>query len=383
MRSECRSRRPARLRSSASRGAERLMSRVEISKGTCMPLSFSRTRGWAPNPSTLRDCPQIIASPGPSGVPPGGRRGSGVLPAGIEMEALGRSLPDRGPTPGRRRPPRPPCRRATIEPLQPLAAATPARFPRIGYQPSDRLEPTMVEAFKSPRFRVNFPFLQKLQGRVGKLASRLLLLLVPLVLLRACALTYIPPDSIGVRQVSYGLTEGSKGLQKEAVNPGYRREIAGYERIHTFPRDIQVVEFTNNPVESSLAHRQMSAINVPTVDGYPVDVDVTVLYRLIDPYKVASKFGFSKGYEESVVIRFTDFLVKRYLGELRAEQFYHEARLARVLALKAELARRMAQNGLKLVDVLIRQYDYPATFQSLTEQKKIQDQKVLANRELT
>jgi regulator of protease activity HflC (stomatin/prohibitin superfamily) len=240
----------------------------------------------------------------------------------------------------------------------------------------------MVETFKSPRFRVNFPFLQKLQGHFGKLTFRLLLLLALLVFLRACTLTYIPPDSIGVRQVSYGFTAGSKGLQKEAVNPGYRREIAGYERIHTFPRDIQVVEFTNNPVESSQAHRQMSAINVPTVDGYPVDVDVTVLYRLIDPYKVASKFGFSKGYEESVVIRFTDFLVKRYLGELRAEQFYHEARLARVLALKADLAQRMAPNGLKLVDVLIRQYDYPATFQSLTEQKKIQDQQVLANREL-
>jgi regulator of protease activity HflC (stomatin/prohibitin superfamily) len=240
----------------------------------------------------------------------------------------------------------------------------------------------MVEAFKSPRFRVNFPFLQKLQGHFGKLTFRLLLLLVPLVFLRACTLTYIPPDSIGVRQVSYGFTAGSKGLQKEPVNPGYRREIAGYERIHTFPRDIQVVEFTNSPAESSQAHRQMPAINVPTVDGYPVDVDVTVLYRLTDPYKVASKFGFSKGYEESVVIRFTDFLVKRYLGELRAEQFYHEARLARVLALKADLAQRMAPNGLKLVDVLIRQYDYPATFQSLTEQKKIQDQQVLANREL-
>ena len=118
----------------------------------------------------------------------------------------------------------------------------------------------MVEPFKSPRFRVNFPFLQKLQGRVGKLGFRLLLVLVPLVLLRACALTYVPPDSLGVRQVSYGLTEASKGLQKEAVTPGYRREIRGYERIHTFPRDIQVVEFTNNPVESSQAHRQMPAI---------------------------------------------------------------------------------------------------------------------------
>src|SRR5579872_211239 len=169
------------------------------------------------------------------------------------MDRRGRSLPDRGPPCRASTTPPAPCHRATIEPLLPLSDATPARFPRIGNQPSDRLEPTMVEPFKSPRFRVNFPFLQRLQGRVGKLGSRLLLLLVPLVFLRACALTYIPPDSIGVRQVSYGRKE-STGLRKEPVYPGYRREIRGYERIHTFPHDIQVVEFTNNPAESSLAH---------------------------------------------------------------------------------------------------------------------------------
>lgn len=237
----------------------------------------------------------------------------------------------------------------------------------------------MFESLKTPRFQLQSPFLQQLQGRIGKVGWRLLLLLVPLLLLRACLITYVPPNMVGVRQVSYG---PGKGLQKEIVGFGYRRQIAGYETIHTFPRDIQVVEFTNNPSETSELHRQMPAINVPTVDGYPVDVDVSVLYQLKDPYKVASKFGFGKGYEESVVIRFTDFLVKRYLGDLRAEQFYHEARLDKVRALKADLAQRMEPNGLVLNDVLIRQYDYPQTFQSLTEQKKIQDQKVLANREL-
>jgi regulator of protease activity HflC (stomatin/prohibitin superfamily) len=237
----------------------------------------------------------------------------------------------------------------------------------------------MFESLKSPRFRVQSPFLQQLRSRFGRLGFRLLLVLVPLFLLRACVMTYVPPGMVGVRQVSYG---PGKGLQKTPVIPGYHREIAGYEKIQTFPRDIQVVEFTNNPSESGAGHHQISAINVPTVDGYPVDVDVSVLYRLKDPYKVASKFGFGRGYEESVVIRFTDFLVKRYLGELRAEQFYHEARLAKVAALKADLAQRLAPNGLELTDVLIRQYDYPPTFQTLTEQKKIQDQSVLANQEL-
>ena len=237
----------------------------------------------------------------------------------------------------------------------------------------------MFESLKTPRFRVQFPFLQKLRGRIGKAGVWLLLVLVPLFLLRACVITYVPPGMIGVRQVSYG---PGKGLQKRPVTAGYQREIAGYETIHTFPRDIQVVEFTNSPSESSDKHRQMPAVKVPTVDGYPVDVDVTVLYRLKDPYKIASKFGFGRGYEESVIIRFTDSLIKQYLGELRAEQFYHEARLDRVRALKADLARRLEPNGLEMVDVLIRQYDYPPTFQALTEQKKIQDQSVLANREL-
>jgi regulator of protease activity HflC (stomatin/prohibitin superfamily) len=237
----------------------------------------------------------------------------------------------------------------------------------------------MFESLKSPRFKVQSPFLQQARGRVGKLGFWLLLLLVPLFLLRACVITYVPPGRIGVRQVSYG---PGKGLQKKPVTSGYRREIGGYETVHTFPRDIQVVEFTNSPSESNEKHRQMPAVKVPTVDGYPVDVDVSVLYRLDDPYKVASKFGFGTGYEESVVIRFTDSLVKQYLGELRAEQFYHEARLERVRGLKEDLTRRLQPNGLKLIDVLIRQYDYPETFQALTEQKKIQDQSVLANREL-
>jgi regulator of protease activity HflC (stomatin/prohibitin superfamily) len=164
------------------------------------------------------------------------------------------------------------------------------------------------------------------------------------------------------------------------VSSGYRREVGGYETVYTFPREIQVVEFTNHPSERGAGHSQIGAIKVPTVDGYPVDVDVTVLYRITDPYKVASRFGFGKGYEESVVIRFTDPLVKEFLGELLAEEFYHEARLRRVQELKRELARRLEPNGIFLVDVLLRQYDYPETFQTLTEQKKLQDQSVLANR---
>jgi regulator of protease activity HflC (stomatin/prohibitin superfamily) len=114
-----------------------------------------------------------------------------------------------------------------------------------------------------------------------------------------------------------------------------------------------------------------------------VAVDVTVLYRIADPFLVVSKFGFGRGYEDNVVMRFTDPAVKQHLGELRAEEFYRDQRIAKVHDLRKELADKFHQNGLELADVLIRQYDYPDTFQQLTEQKKIQDQSVLTNRALT
>lgn len=219
-----------------------------------------------------------------------------------------------------------------------------------------------------------------MRGRAGRVGCLIGLSLIALFALRGCTMKYVPPDEIGLRQVSFG---PGKGLQRKLVLPGYRREIISFETIRTFPRNVQVVEFTNNPTESSERHRTVRAIKVPTIDGYPVDVDITVLYRIADPFLVVSKFGFGRGYEDNVVLRFTDPAVKHHLGELRAEEFYRDSRLLKARAMKAELDERFKANGLQLLDVLIRQYDYPSVFQALTEQKKIQDQSVLANREIT
>ena len=103
---------------------------------------------------------------------------------------------------------------------------------------------------KAPRFRVQSPFLGSLRARFGRFGRWLLVLLVPLFLLRGCFITYVPPDQIGVRQVSFG---PGRGLHKEVVSSGYRREVSGYESVYTFPREIQVVEFTNHPSERGAA----------------------------------------------------------------------------------------------------------------------------------
>src|SRR5438132_12026495 len=137
----------------------------------------------------------------------------------------------------------------------------------------------------SPRFKAKFPLkLPSLNFRGGGCASvgiKLALLLAPLLFVRACLITYVAPHEIALRQISFG---PNKGLQKSLVMPGYRRQLFGYETVRTFPRNLQVVEFTNSPEERGPKHRIMPAVNVPTVDGYPVALDITVIYRIADPF---------------------------------------------------------------------------------------------------
>src|SRR5262245_14435102 len=132
------------------------------------------------------------------------------------------------------------------------------------------MEQRMFEsAVAPPRFKPSFslrlPSFSLRGKRFFRFLFRLGLLVLPLFFLRACVLTYVPPDRIGLRQISFG---PSKGLQKELVRPGYRRSISGYETIRTFPRNVQAIEFTNDETERGTDHRTITAVNVPTVDGY-------------------------------------------------------------------------------------------------------------------
>ena len=49
----------------------------------------------------------------------------------------------------------------------------------------------------------------------------------------------VGPDKVGIRQVYFG---PGAGVQETVVGPGLALVIPGYETLHTFPRDLQVLE---------------------------------------------------------------------------------------------------------------------------------------------
>jgi len=193
------------------------------------------------------------------------------------------------------------------------------------------------------------------------------------------ATVYVRPYEMGVKQVILG---GEKGIREKVYRPGLHWVTPGAERMHRFPSDLQVLEMADNPSEvaEGAEHRVVRAIKIQTSEGYTVSADVTVLYRIEDPYKVITQIGPGRLYEDSAVIPRSEQVLRRALGELDADDFYKGDRRDKAMEEAQKLlSEELGPKGIAVTHVLLRQYRYDSRYQQAIEQRKIQDQTVFKN----
>jgi regulator of protease activity HflC (stomatin/prohibitin superfamily) len=151
--------------------------------------------------------------------------------------------------------------------------------------------------------------------------------------------------------------------------------------MHRFPVRLQVLELSNSRSEEDLeGHRIAPGVNIQTSEGYAVQLDLTVLYRIADPLKVMQTIGPGRLFEDSAVIPRAQQDLRRALGELDAEDFYRgDKRVQKARAAQQALEAELKDKGIEVVQVLIRRYTYDQRYQQAIEQRKIQDQTVYKN----
>ena len=206
---------------------------------------------------------------------------------------------------------------------------------------------------------------------------------IPLILflggwwLSSCCTVYIGPNEVGIHAISFG---SKSGIQKEPWQTGTHVVIPNYERVLIFPTDLQALNRSANPTESSKSSRSDGPIVIQTADNYKVSVDATVLYRVRDPYLLITKVGPGKLFEDSVVIPRSDKALRQALGELNSEEFYQgPKRIKQAQMAFNALKPEFEEKGIELVKVLVRRITYDEAYQHQIEQRKIQDQMVYKN----
>ncbi len=219
------------------------------------------------------------------------------------------------------------------------------------------------------------------QGKRKK-KKRFVLLFAILVLLLVVAygysLFYIRPNQFGIKEVKIGF---KRGIQKKVYTAGYNFVMPfQFERMYVFPKNIQVLELTNSSLSRAEAVRQEKAVNIQTSDGFFVVIDVSILYKIVDPYLVFTTIGPGKLYEDNGIIPKAEPILKQTLGELTTEEFYNSPLRVK----KSKEARRLLNEELKpkgiMVDhILIRYFLYSDEIQKNIEERKLKDQQVFKN----
>ncbi len=211
----------------------------------------------------------------------------------------------------------------------------------------------------------------------GKIVIAIALLVLAVILYRSC-LVYVHPDEFGIKVVKLG---AHRGVQKKVYGPGLYFVVPGMQQMHRLPMGVQVLELTNSPTTAALSSRQEKAAHIQTSDGFFVDVDVSILYRISDPYLVFTMIGPGTLYEDNGIMPKAEPILKATLGELTTEEFYNSPlRVKRTNSAKGILNRELNPKGIKVEEVMVRYFRYSKEIQKNIEEKKLKDQLVFKNR---
>jgi regulator of protease activity HflC (stomatin/prohibitin superfamily) len=203
-------------------------------------------------------------------------------------------------------------------------------------------------------------------------------ILVLLVLFYNLFFVYVRPNQFGIKVVRIGI---HRGVHEEIYGAGLHFVLPfGLQQMYRIPMDIHVLELTNYPKTAAIFARREKAAHIQTSDGFFVDVDVSILYRIVDPYLVFTTIGPGSLYEDNGIIPKAEPVLKATLGELTTEEFYNSPlRSKKAEAAKEMLNAELKLKGLQVEHVLVRYFKYSDEIQKNIEEKKLKDQLVFKN----
>ncbi len=223
------------------------------------------------------------------------------------------------------------------------------------------------------RFRV-----PRLNFRLNGILKILMALVVLLVIGYNLFFVYVQPDKYGIKVARVGM---NRGVQKQIYQAGLTFVLPfGLQQMYQLPKGIQVLELTNFPNTASEKARKDRAAHIQTSDGFFVDVDVTFLYHIKDPYMVFTTIGPGTLFEDNGIIPKAEPALKETLGKLTTEEFYNSPmRVQKTEEAKRRLNIELNLKGLEVDQVLVRYFMYSKEIQKNIEEKKLQDQMVFTN----
>ena len=188
-----------------------------------------------------------------------------------------------------------------------------------------------------------------------------------LVSTASAGLVFISPQDRGVV-----ITAISPGYRSQALQPGLRWVIPFVENVVTYPISKQSYTMSIAPVEGQI--QGDDSIAARTSDGQEIFVDATVLYA-IDPEKVVQvHIAWQNRYTDDLVRPLARGVIRDAVSQFRVEEVVTSQRFELVRQFREAMSAKMQENGLILVDFILRNITFSPEYAASVEQKQVAEQ---------
>jgi len=199
--------------------------------------------------------------------------------------------------------------------------------------------------------------------------------LIVILLTSALVLTTLSAGLVFVEPHERGVVISAiapKGYRETALQPGLRWIAPFVERVERYPVSRQTYTMSIAAYEGDI--QGDDSIAARTADGQEIFVDASVIYQ-VNPNKVVDvHILWQDRYSSDLVRAQSRGIIRDAVSQFNVEQVISNKRFELVAYINEELGIKFDENGLTLVDFVLRNITFSPEYSASVEQKQIAEQ---------
>ena len=213
---------------------------------------------------------------------------------------------------------------------------------------------------------IAFSSVQSVRGQKIKNSRTIMIVLAAGAIfftLLSAGLVFVEPEERGV--VISALAP--KGYREEALQPGLRWVVPFVERVVLYPISRQTYTMSKTTFEGQV--QGDDSISARTSDGQEIFIDSSVIYQ-INPEKVVEvHILWQDRYANDLVRAQSRGIIRDAVSQFKVEQVVTDKRFEMVDYVNKNLSTKLEENGLTLVDFVLRNITFSDEYAASVEQK--------------
>ena len=184
----------------------------------------------------------------------------------------------------------------------------------------------------------------------------------------SAGLVFVSPQERGV--VITALDSG--GYRPQALQAGLRWVVPFVENVVTYPISRQTYTMSGVPLEGQV--QGDDSVAARTADGQEIFVDASVLYA-VDPEEVVQlHIRWQNRYIDDLVRPLSRGIIRDAVSQFRVEEVVTSKRFELVGQIRTNMSAKLDENGMILVDFVLRNITFSPEYAASVEQKQIAEQ---------